>query len=82
MQYVNQNTLILIPVLIILGKVFKKIPKLEDCYIPVLLMFIGSILSCVILKDFTTGVIQGVLVGGTATGLHQIVKQIDKEDID
>lgn len=80
MQYITEHALILIPVLNILGMIIKGFPKIPDKYIPLILLFFGITGAVAIMGFNVQGVIQGVLITGTAVYGNQIVKQLKKED--
>ena len=71
---------ILIPVLLILGALFKKNPYLDDWLIPYILLFIGVGFSIAILGFNVHSVIQGVLVTGAAVFGHQLFKQYKEKE--
>jgi peptidoglycan/LPS O-acetylase OafA/YrhL len=93
MEYIRQEFLILIPVLMGLGKTFKS-AGINKRFIPLILTIIGAALASVYMLIFVadeplgqaifTGFIQGVLAALVATGVHQHGKQIlnhfNKED--
>lgn len=79
LNYVAENALILIPVLIIVGQIVKGIEKIPDKWIPLILLPLG-IVGAMALGGWTVdSAIQGVLVTGTAVYGNQIVKQLKKE---
>lgn len=80
MQYITEHALILIPVLNILGMIIKGFPKIPDKYIPLILLFFGITGAVTIMGFNVQGVIQGVLITGTAVYGNQIVKQLKKEE--
>lgn len=80
MQYITENALILIPVLNIIGMILKGFPKIPDKYIPLILLFFGITGAVAIMGFNVQGVIQGILITGTAVYGNQIVKQLKKEE--
>lgn len=80
MQYITEHALILIPVLNILGMIIKGFPKIPDKYIPLILLFFGIAGAVAIMGFNVQGIIQGVLITGTAVYGNQIVKQLKKEE--
>ena len=80
MRYITEHALILIPVLNILGMIIKGFPKIPDKYIPLILLFFGITGAVAIMGFNVQGVIQGVLITGTAVYGNQIVKQLKKEE--
>lgn len=80
LQYITQNALILIPVLIIIGQIIKGIEKIPDKWIPLILLPLG-IVGAMALGGWTVdSAIQGILVTGTAVYGNQIVKQLKKDE--
>ena len=85
LNYIKENALILIPVLLIIGQIIKNIEKIPDKWIPLILLPFG-IAGSVLLGNFgstvdiVNSVIQGVLVTGTAVYGNQIYKQINKDE--
>ena len=78
--YITENALILIPVLIIIGLILKKLEFIPDKYIPVILLPLG-ILGAMALGEWTVeSAIQGILVTGAAVYGNQIVKQLRKNE--
>lgn len=80
LNYIVENALILIPVLLIIGKIIKGIERIPDKYIPLILLPLG-ILGAIALGDLNVdSVIQGVLVTGVAVYGNQVYKQLKKEE--
>ena len=80
LTYIKDAALILIPVLIIIGLILKKLEFIPDKFILVLLLPIG-IVGAMALGCWTfDSVIQGVLVTGAAVYGNQIVKQLKKDE--
>ena len=77
-EYVNEGSLVLIPVLLILGALIKKINKIPDEIIPITLLVIGLILSIASLGFNVEAVVQGILVTGAAVLGNQTYKQVKK----
>ncbi len=79
-NYITENALILIPVLLIIGAILKNTEGIKDKYIPVILLPIGIALSVWVMGGFSAdSVIQGILVTGAAVYGNQLIKQISKE---
>lgn len=77
---ITDNALILVPALYILGMIFKGTEKIQDKYIPLILLPIG-ITGAIALIGFTVqGFVQGILVVGAAVYANQLVKQIKKDE--
>ena len=80
LTYITENAIILIPVLIIIGLILKKLEFIPDKYIPLILLPIG-IVGAMALGGWTIeSAIQGVLVTGAAVYGNQIVKQLRKNE--
>ncbi|MDO4153624.1 MAG: phage holin family protein [Clostridia bacterium] len=80
LQYITEKMLILIPVLNILGLVLKKIEKIPDKYIPLLLLLFGVLGAFGIGGLTVDAAIQGVLITGVAVYGNQVVKQLQKDE--
>lgn len=77
-EYITENALVLIPVLLILGQIVKGIEKIPDKFIPLILLPFG-ILGSMALGGWTVdAVVQGVLVTGAAVYGNQVYKQLTK----
>lgn len=79
-KYLVENAYILIPVLYIIGSIFKDIKVINDKYIPILLLFVGIGFACAWLGLSTSSTIQGVLITGVTVYSNQIIKQLQKSD--
>ncbi len=80
LTYITEKAIILIPVLIIIGLILKKLEFIPDKYIPLILLPIG-ILGAMALGGWTVeSAIQGILVTGAAVYGNQIVKQLRKDE--
>lgn len=83
-QYINAELLILVPVLYAVGAAFKRIPKIKDEFIPLILGVIGALLALLYIHTFTaaaifTALTQGVLCAAAAVYANQIYKQATKK---
>lgn len=79
-QYITENALILIPVLNIIGVILKDTKKIPDKYIPLILLGFGILGAVAVMGLSPEGVVQGVLVTGTAVYGNQVVKQLNKNE--
>ena len=79
-NYISDQALILIPVIYILGLFLKKSTVVKDKYIPLILLFFGIALSLLLVGLNVQGIIQGILVSGTAVFANQIIKQSLKQE--
>lgn len=74
-EYIVDQALIVIPVLLILGKIFKETPNFKDWLIPYLLLLLGVGFATMLMGFNVDAVIQGVLVSGAAVFGHQLYAQ-------
>lgn len=87
-EYIRDGYVILIPVLYIIGRFIKQSEKINDKYIPLILMGVGMVFGiCISLvcKDtvfsaIINGTVQGILTAGAAVLSDQVVKQLSKKD--
>ena len=79
LEYISENALLMIPVLNIIGMIIKNTEKIPDKYIPFILLFFGIVGAVAIMGISPEGVIQGVLITGTAVYGNQVFKQLKKE---
>lgn len=80
-EYIIEQALIVIPVLLILGKIIKETPNAKDWLIPYILLVLGVIFTVALLGFNIDAVIQGVLVSGAAVFGNELIKQaIEKDD--
>lgn len=77
-QYITQNALILIPALYIIGIIIKQTEKINDKYIPIILLFFGVCGAICIMGLNIDSVIQGILVTGSSVYVNQLIKQNGK----
>ena len=89
LQHIRAEMLMIIPVLIVIGKILKESAFLKNKYIPLVLAVISIILSVGWIFAYTTentvqaiidGFIQGILLAGAAVCSHQIFKQYKKDE--
>lgn len=78
MNYILENALVLVPVLLIVGQIIKGIEVVPNKYIPVLLLPVGVVGAMALCGWTVDGAIQGVLVTGAAVYGNQLVKQLKK----
>ncbi|RDI45886.1 phage holin family protein [Falsibacillus pallidus] len=74
-HYIMDEALILIPVLMVIGKIIKNTPKIKNWVIPYILLVLGVVFAGLIMGFSMDSFFQGVLVAGTSVFGHQIVKQ-------
>lgn len=76
LNYITENALILVPVLLILGQIVKNIKVIPDKFIPLILLPFG-VVGAMALGGWTVqSAIQGILVTGCAVYGNQIYKQL------
>lgn len=74
-DYLMEEALILIPVLLIIGKIVKATPFINNWLIPHIILIIGLTLTFYMLGINMDAFIQGVLISGAAVFSNQIFKQ-------
>ena len=79
LEYVTENALVMIPVLIIIGSIIKHTEKIKDKWIPLILLPLGIAGAVALAGVSADSVVQGVLVTGAAVYGNQLVKQLKKE---
>lgn len=80
-EYLIEEALIVIPVLLILGVIIKGTPNIKDWLIPYILLGLGIVFTTALIGLNPDGILQGVLVTGASILIHQGYKQA-KEGID
>jgi hypothetical protein len=74
--YVSAGSLVLVPVIYIIGMILKNTETIPDKYIPVILLFVGIGASLGVNGFNANAVIQGVLVTGVSVYTNQLIKQV------
>lgn len=77
-NYLIDDALVLVPVLLIVGQMLKTIPKCPDWCIPWVLTAVSITLSVFMLEFTVNAVVQGILVAGAAVYGNQLWKQTTK----
>lgn len=77
MNFIVDQSLILIPVLYVIG-MFLKNSVIDNKNIPLILLGVGVVLSMLMTGLNVQSFIQGVLVAGAAVFTNQVIKQLDK----
>lgn len=80
LNYIIDNALILIPVLVIVGQIIKNIQAIPDKWIPLILLPLGIAGAIGLAGLSVDSVIQGILVTGAAVYGNQLVKQLGKSE--
>lgn len=75
MKYIVEEMLIVIPVLLVLGKILKDFTALYNAYIPFILLAFGIGLVFAKMGINVDSFIQGVLVSGASVFVHELFKQ-------
>lgn len=78
LQYINNCILVLIPLLLLVGIVFKKLPFIHSLIIPCVIFGLGMIGGFILFYWSLFGIIQGFLCAGTAIGINQFAEHIYK----
>ncbi len=78
-EFLIEQVLILVPVLLFIGKLLKATPKIADWLIPWLLLIAGAGGGLAILGFTVNGFVQGVLAAAMAVFGHQLFKQINEK---
>ena len=92
-NYVKPELLVVAVVLYFIGMALKNTEKINDKYIPVILGFLGIIISAIyvvatslfngyqsVLMAIFTSIVQGILVAGLSVYANQIIKQSKKTE--
>jgi len=79
-SYIENEGLILIPVIYIIGMILKGFNKISNKYIPIILLFFGMGFSMFLLGINVQSAIQGVLVTGVTVYGNQVIKQLGKDE--
>jgi len=75
LAFIQDNIVVLVPVLWILGTFLKKTPAIPDWTIPWILVALGIGLSIALIGISAEAIIQGVLVAGGAVLTQNLIKQ-------
>ena len=93
MEYIKPELLVLIPVLFIIGELFKRAEAVADKHIPILLGVCSILLAVIyvlataelpsdwqgILMGVFVAITQGILCAGAAVYVDQLAKQASKD---
>jgi len=69
-----------VPVLLVVRKVLKNTPKMQDWLIPYILLLLGFLFTIGIMGINMHAIVQGVLVSGSAVFANQLYKQYSSKD--
>lgn len=79
--YITESALVVIPILLIIGVMFKDCKRIKDKYIPILLLVVGVLLTIGLRRNIGADtIVQGVLVTAASVYFNQIVKQLRKNE--
>jgi len=81
-DYIIEQALIVVPVLLVVGQVFKNTPKMQDWLIPYFLLLLGVLFTIGIKGINMQAIVQGVLVSGAAVFANQLYKQYSNKEGD
>ena len=81
-EYIIEQALIVVPVLLVIGQILKSTPKMQDWLIPYILLALGVALVIGIMGINVQAIVQGVLVSGAAVFANQLYKQYSSKDGD
>ncbi|MEC1177605.1 phage holin family protein [Metasolibacillus meyeri] len=81
-NYIIEQALIVVPVLLVIGQILKSTPKMSDWVIPYILLALGVLLTIALMGFNANAIIQGVLVAGAAVFANQLYKQYVQKDGD
>ena len=81
-EYVVQQALIIIPVLLVIGKIIKDTPTVKDWLIPYMLLGFGVVFAVSLMGFNVDAFIQGILVSGAAVFGNQLFKQAIEQKSD
>ncbi|MGP4072107.1 phage holin family protein [Piscibacillus sp. B03] len=74
-NFIMDEALILVPVLMVLGKIIKQSQVIPSRFIPLSLLVISIILTSIMLGFSFEAFIQSILIAGAAVFGHQLFKQ-------
>jgi len=79
-EYLVDEALMLIPVLLVLGKIIKNTPNIKDWLIPYILLVVGTVFTVAFMGFSPDAFVQGILVSGAAVFGNQLYKQAKEGD--
>lgn len=78
LTFIPENLLILVASIYVVGVFLKKIEKIKDNYITVILMVFAVSFSMILVGFTATAFLQGILCWGVSVGINQTAKQISR----
>jgi hypothetical protein len=80
-NFLIDQALIMVPVLYILGNIIKTLKKVDNKYIPSILLLISIGFTPLVVGGYTAdNIVQAILVAGATVFSNQLIKQNKKED--
>lgn len=79
-QYITNDALVLVPALYLLGMFIKNTEKINNKYIPIILLVVGIAGTIGIMGVSVNAVVQGILVTGSTVYTNQLIKQTTKKE--
>lgn len=73
---IDKKALPFLPVLLILGNILKSFEFIPDEFIPVIIIISSIIITGIYLGFTKQSILQGIFLGASAIGMHQVPKQI------
>lgn len=80
MQFIPEQLFILIAAIYVLGICLKKIKKIKDNFIPVILILFAIAFSIVLQGLSGESILQGIICWGVSIGINQTGKQLMRGD--
>lgn len=77
-QLIPEQLMLVVVCVYILGSACVKYPKLDNKYIPLVLLTFSIVFSVWVLGFNPTSILQGIICWGTAIGINQTIKQTSK----
>lgn len=81
-DYIIEQALIVVPVLLVIGQILKSTPRMRDWLIPYILLVLGVAFTIGIMGINIQAIVQGVLVSGAAVFANQLYKQYSGKESD
>lgn len=79
-EFIKDNAIILIPVLMIIGRIVKTIKIIPNKFIPLILLVLGCLGGMLLLGWNVESAFQGILCSGMAVFSHQTYKQLTEKE--
>lgn len=76
-QFIPEALMILVASNYCLG-VFLKQSKVQDKFIPMIILLFSIVFSCLLAKPTAMAILQGILCWGTSAGIYDIKNQLSK----